>query len=100
MTLNHLDLRNIRLQPSFLEMMGQVRYWNGDRLLLALGSLDRKKAAFLARVPFTYFPCYQARFGKRERHFIPDWVLALKNRGVLRIKMAQELLLHRLLKQE
>src|SRR6266545_7443099 len=100
MALNHLDLRNIRLQPSFLEMMGQVRYGNGDRLLLALGSLDRKKAAFLTRVFFANLRRYQARSYKRERHFIPDGILALKDRGVLRIKMAQELLLYRLLKEE
>src|SRR5262249_11525337 len=81
-------------------MCRQVRNRNSDCFFLPPGSLDRKKAAFFACVLFAYFRCYQARFCKRERHFIPDWILALKDRGVLCVKMVQELLFHWLLKEK
>src|SRR5215813_7882274 len=81
-------------------MWRQVRNRNSDCFFLPPGSLDRKKAAFFACVLFAYFRCYQARFCKRERHFIPDWILALKDRGVLCVKMVQELLFHWLLKEK
>jgi len=100
MAQNQFDLWNIRLQPSFLQMRSQIRYGNSDRLFLPLGSFNREKAAFLASVFFADLRRYQARCYKREGHFIPDGILALKDRGVLRIKMAQELLLYRLLKEE
>src|SRR5216684_3357166 len=97
MTLYDLDFRNIPLEPFFDEMMSYIGYGNGDGLFLSLGSLDSEETTFPSRLLCAGRRCYQARFSKGERHFVPDGVLALKDRRVLSVETAEELLFHRLL---
>src|SRR5713226_499243 len=81
-------------------MRSQIRYRNGNGLILTLGSLDREKATFPACVFCAGLCRYQTRSRKGEGHFIPDRILPLKDGSVLAIKTVEDLLFDRLLEEK